>query len=163
MIGRQIRRWHAIGGVILFAVGGPLALANYSAPFKEAAGDATVVIAKCKVEAASAVECTAQESIRGRMPTKPIQISRERWANYGLLALDPRARGTVYLLILSPEGKLSCLSDLPILGDVAICVVPIVNGELPRSYRMNYDRTNAGPLTLDQIKSQLLAVPRQTK
>ena len=164
MMERLLRCRHTIVGGLLLTVGASVVLANYSVPFKEVAGgDATIVTAKCKVGDASPVECTAQESIRGRVPGKPIRISRERWANYGLLVLDPQANSIEFLLILTPDGKLGCHSDLPTLTDAPICIVPIVNGKLSRSYRTNYDRTEGGPLTLDQVKSQLLAAPRQTK
>jgi hypothetical protein len=131
--------------------------ANYSSSFKEvAATGGAIVLARCSTSQAGSIVCKPLEIWRGKPLRAPIVIASDEWAADSVSGLekDPEAR---FLVIVGDDGQVGCLLNLPILGDRSVCVVPILKGGVPATFRHAYDHTDGPRLALDDVKKDLLS------
>lgn len=129
------------------------------APFKTVADTrrgarGAIVLAKCSPGPSEMVVCVVHETWRGRAPRSDIRIRQRDWGAYAIGGMERQAE-VLFLLILDEHYAPVCMGDAG-LYSWSTCVVPVVAGKLPKSFRPSYDATHGDELTVEQLKSQLL-------
>jgi len=151
-------RWLPIAFLLFFPGADSWAYepAYLEAPFKSLADmPGTIVLAKCSPGPSEMVVCETRETWRGRAPTSEIRIRQRDWGAYPIGGME-RQTDVLFLLILGEHDAPVCMGDSTFFA-WSTCVVPVVAGKLPKSFRPSYDATHGDELTVEQLKSQLLA------
>ncbi len=139
-------------------------LANYSAPFKEAAAKAmTIAVVRCESPGSSAVRCVVERILKGVQVEGSVHVQKRAWVRYGFGALGQAFQHAKFLILLDAEGRECCFGDLPIIGDACTSMVPIVNGWLPSEFRAAYDGAPQGRLSLSAVLRDLQVVEQGTR
>jgi hypothetical protein len=132
--------------------------------FKEVAAlGGAIVMAGCITDGRGSVTCTSLEAWRETAPKKPIVIARDDWGRFPVEVREERPEGR-FLIIIQPRRDAGCVMASPKsggalrrVGNVDTCVVPIVDGRLPKELRRWYDHTQGPALTIAQLKADLLS------
>ena len=153
----MVRRWLPVALIVTITT---VSLANVIMSFKDvASGGGTIILARCVPGANNTVVCTAQEVWRGVRPKAAISIPQAAWESETVLGLE-KTSDARFLLVVDPDGRVGCMTELPILGDRPTCVLPILKGVLPPEYRWGYDHTDGPSLSLAELKAGLLPQPK---
>jgi hypothetical protein len=140
---------------------------NEPASFKEVAEQGrTIVMAQCRADGREMITCAVIEAWRGKKPDDAILISRRDWSRFAAGTIEGRPEARV-LVVVEPIADVGCALipadsglELRVLGNVGTCVIPIMDGYLPKEFRPRYDRAKGPRLSVERLKAELLAPTR---